>query len=177
MRFFRKSAAALALLATSSMVHAQAKSSACLTEPEATALFEYALPEILDSVAKKCGPALPRQAFLASQASHYVNRYRAASATNWPLAKAAFLKSAAAEDKTDKVLRAIPDDALKSLLSAGLGAALAGDLKPAACPRVDKLVSALAPLPSSNVAQIIVQIMAMDGEKAGKSSGFRICEG
>jgi hypothetical protein len=177
MRLFRKSAAALALLATSSMLQAQAKAQACLTEPEATALFEYALPELLDSVAKRCAPTLPKQAFLATQAPQYVNRYRAASLVNWPLAKAAFIKSAGSDDKADKILAAVPDDALKSLLSAGLGAALAGDIKPATCPRVDKLVAALAPLPSSNVAQIIVQIMAMEGDKPGKSGDFRICQG
>ena len=177
MRFFRRSAAALALLAMSSMVQAQAKQSACLTEAEATALFEYALPELLDSVATKCAPTLPKNAFLATQAPQYVNRYRASSAGNWPLAKAAFIKSAGSEDKADTILGAVPDDALKALLSAGLGAALAGDIKPATCPRVDKLAAALAPLPSLNVAQIIVQIMALDSDKPGKSGDFRICQG
>lgn len=177
MRSSMKFAGALALLATSSMAHGQGNA-ACLTEQEATALFDYALPELLDSVAKECHASLPKEAFLQTQASQFVAKYRTSAARNWPLAKAAFIiKAAGPEDKADKILAAVPDDALKSLVSAGLGAAMTGDIKPAQCPRIDKLVAALAPLPASNVSQIIVQLMAMDGDKPGKSSDFRICQG
>ena len=176
MRMFMKSAAVLALAATSSMAAAQA-SPKCLTEPEASALFEYAMPELLDSVAKKCGPALPSQAFLSTQAAQLVTRYRASAAPKWPTAKAAMIKAAGGdEEKTDKIFNALPDDTLKSLLTAGVAAAITGDIQPTSCVRIDKLTAALAPLPPSNVSQIIVQIVALESEKK-KSSKLMICQG
>ena len=177
MRLFVKSAAVLGLAATSSMAAAQAAPK-CLTEPEATALFEYAMPELLDSVAKKCGPALPAQAFLSTQATQLVTRYRASAAPKWPTAKAAMIKAAGGgeEEKTDKIFNALPDDTLKSLLTAGVAAAITGDIQPTSCARIDKLTAALAPLPPSNVSQIIVQIVALESEKK-KSSKLMICQG
>ena len=175
MRLFMKSAAALALTGTASMAAAQVPSK-CLTEPEAAALFEYAMPELLDSVAKKCGPALPSQAFLPNQASQLVTRYRASAAPKWPTAKAAMIKAAGGEEKTDKIFNALPDDTLKTLLTAGVAAAITGDIQPTSCARIDKLTAALAPLPPSNVSQIIVQIVALESEKK-KSSKLMICQG
>jgi hypothetical protein len=176
MRLFTRSAAVLALAGTSSMAAAQAPSK-CLTEPEAAALFEYAMPELLDSVAKKCGPALPSQAFLSTQATQLVTRYRASAASKWPTAKAAMIKAAGGEaEKTDKIFNALPDDTLKSLLTAGLATAITGDIQAAKCSRIDKLTAALAPLPPSNVSQIIVQIVALESEKK-KSSKLMICQG
>jgi hypothetical protein len=175
MRLFMKSAAVLALLATSTMAHGEG-ASACLSEAEAAAVFDYALPEMLDSMAKKCSPTLPKDAFLATHAGQYVSRYRASAAGKWGLAKAAFLKLAGPDDKADKILAAVPDDALKSVVTAAMGAAVTGDVKTAECPRIDKLIAALAPLPAQNVSQIIVQILALEGGKPGKSSDLRICE-
>jgi len=175
MRLFMKSAAVLALMATSSMAAAEGTPQ-CLTETEATALFDYALPELLDSVAKKCGPALPSQAFLSSQATRLVTRYRASAAGNWPIAKAAFMKAAGSDEKADKIFQALSDETLKGLLTAGLSAAITGDIKPASCARIDKLTAALAPLPASNVSQIIVQIVALESEKK-PSGNFKICQG
>ena len=40
----------------------------------------------------------------------------------------------------------------------------------------DKLTAALAPLPASNVSQIIVQIVALESEKK-PSGNFKICQG
>jgi hypothetical protein len=155
---------------------AQAQTTTCLTEPEATALFEYALPELLNSVAKTCGPALPKSAFLTSQAAELVARYRASGGTSWPLAKAAFLKSAGDDEEGAKVLAALPDDAMKSLLGAGLAAAITGDIKPADCERADKLIAALAPLPAANLSTILVQLISLTGGEAGKDNDFQICK-
>jgi hypothetical protein len=148
----------------------------CLTQPEATAIFNYALPEMLASISKKCAAALPPKAFLTSQANQYVARYRTSAAANWSTAKAAFVKVAGADEKEGKILAALPDDTLKSLLGTGIGTAVTGDVNPADCPQIDRIVAALAPLPLTNISTIFVEILSLDGKKPGKKHDFRICE-
>ena len=172
MRVIWKAAAVVAMVAVPTSAQAQA---GCLTEPEATALFEYALPELLDSVASKCGPELPKTAFLASQAPQLVARYRASGGASWPLAKAAFLKSTGDDETGGKILAAMPDDAMKGLLGAGIATVIAGDIKTSDCPRIDKLVAALAPLPAANLSTLIVQLMTLTGG-GGKDDDFQICK-
>jgi hypothetical protein len=175
MRVIWKAAAIVVMVTVPSVAQAQAAST-CLTEPVATALFEYALPELLDSVATKCGPELPKSAFLASQAPPLVAKYRVSGGASWPLAKAAFLKSAGSDDTGGKILAAMPDDAVKSLLSAGIATVITGDIKAKDCPRIDKLVAALAPLPAANLSTLIVQLMSLTGGGSGKDDDFQICK-
>ena len=142
---------ALAALALSANAQAQAqakRTSPCMTEAEAVALFNFALPEMLDTVAAKCAKARPPTSFIATRAPALVASYRTASPANWPLAKAAFFKSAGEDDaEATKILTAMPDDALRALVGTALTVIVGNDVKPADCPKIDTVVASLAPLP------------------------------
>jgi len=172
-----KFAAVAALLATPAMAQAQ-NSAGCLSQAEANALFVFALPEMLNSVDEKCAPHLPRSAFLVAQGPQLVARQRAATAANWPTAKAAFIKMATAEDTkgdTAKIMTKIPDETLRTLVVTGLGVAVTSDIKPADCPKASRLVEALAPLPVANLATIVVETMGLAGGK-DKKPPIAVCE-
>lgn len=166
--------AVLAALSIPANLHAQAQTqAACMTEAEATALFSYALPEMLNTVANKCAKTLPASSFLASKGTALVASYRSSVATDWPLAKAAFLKSAGPDDSDGaRILAEMPDDALKALVGTALNVVVGSDIKPANCPKIDSIVAALAPLPISNISSLLVSIMGLAG---GKDEKFQIC--
>lgn len=146
----------------------------CLTEQEAVAFFTFALPEMLNTVADKCQSSLPPTSFLSTRSKTLVANYRAASASIWPQAKVAFFKIGG-EDESDaaKILRAMPDDTLKSVVGTAFNVVVGNGLKPADCSKIDSLVAALSPLPISNVATILVSIGGLAGTE--KDDSFRIC--
>ena len=170
-------AAIAALMATPAMAQ-NPNPPGCLTQSEANALFTFALPEFLNSVHEKCAASLPRTSFLASQGPQLIARHRAATASYWPTAKVAFIKMASRDDtKGDgaKLLAKVPDDALRTLVVTGLSVAVSDDIKPADCPKADRLIEALAPLPATNLATIIVEIVGLAGGK-DKKPPISICE-
>ena len=173
MSFTLKIGAALAALAMPATAMAQAQSS-CMTEAEATALFSYALPEMLQTVAKKCSASLPANSFMSTRAPALVASYRSAAAPGWPIAKVAFLKTAG-DEKSDagRILAQMSDDALKSLVSTALNVVVGDGIKPADCPRIDSMVAALAPLPISNISSLLVNILLLAG--SDKEQQFKIC--
>lgn len=170
--------AGLAALALSTNAQAQAEAkrvSPCMTEGEAVALFSFALPEMLDTVANKCAKALPSTSFISTRAPALVASYRTTSDANWPLAKTAFFKSAGEDDaEASKILAAMPDDALKALVGAALNVIVGKDIKPADCPKIDSVVAALAPLPITNISTLLVGLISLAG--SGKDDDkFKIC--
>jgi hypothetical protein len=165
---------ALATLTLPANALAQATASPCLTEAEATAFFSYALPEMLDTVAGKCIEALPTSSFLSTNSKALVSKYRAASAPDWPQAKAAFLKLGGDENSDGtKILKAMPDETLKVLVSTGFNVVVGKEIKPVDCPKIDAVVSSLAPLPISNIAKLLVSMGGLAGKKP--DDAFKIC--
>ena len=167
-------AAAFAAISLSTNAIAASTQSACLTEKEAVAFFSFALPEMLNTVADKCQRSLPTSSFLSTRSKELVSSYRTASTSAWPQAKAAFFKLGG-EDNSDgaKMLRAMPDDTLKSVVGTAFNVVVGNDLKPTDCSKIDSLVAALAPLPISNVATILVSIGGLVGSE--RDDSFRIC--
>jgi hypothetical protein len=164
--------AALAALALPA--NAFAAGPACLTEKEAIAFFSYALPEMLNTVSNRCEKALPSTSYLSTHSKALVANYRATSASAWPQAKLAFFKLGG-DDNSDgaKILRAMPDETLKSVVGSAFNVVVGNDIKEADCPRIDSLVEALAPLAISNVATILVTLGGL--VESGKNDSFSIC--
>jgi hypothetical protein len=169
-----KLATALTAIPLSTNAIAASTQSPCLTEQEAVAFFSFALPEMLNTVADKCQRSLPTSSFLSAHAKELVASYRTASTSAWPRAKAAFFKLGG-EDNSDgaKLLRAMPDDTLKSVVGTAFNVVVGNDRNSADCSKIDSLVAALAPLPISNVATILVSIGGLVGSE--KNDSFRIC--
>ena len=77
------------------------------------------------------------------------------------------------DSDADEILAGMPDDALKGLMGSALGVVIGKDIKAENCPRIDSIVGALAPLPPSNVSNLLVQLIAMAGDK--KDNPFKLC--
>lgn len=166
-------AAALALASTPSLAQAQA-GAACLSHAEANALFANTLPDVMNGIRGKCAAALPPGAFLTTQGSALVARYRASASGDWALARAGFVKMMGAKGQTEsKMMAAMPDQALQALLGTAFSVVVAEDIKVKDCPQIDRFVAALSPLPAANVAEIVTGLILLGG--AGKNDSFQLC--
>jgi hypothetical protein len=171
MRRYFKMAAILAIISSPAAATEQA-SSMCLTGPEANALFIYSIPEVLDGVTKSCKATLPSTAFLATKSDETIARFRASANGSWPAAKVAFLKIVG-PGEDNKVIAQMPDSALQPFVAAALSGVIAKEIKPADCPKIDRFVAALAPIPPSNVAELLTALMSLVGQK--ESDNFKVC--
>jgi hypothetical protein len=171
MRKIFKLGAVLALVSSPATAMAQGQES-CLTDAESRALFAFMIPEALGGVVRTCKPSLPATAFLATRGEETLVRYRAASTGSWPGARAAFLKRSDTKDDA-KVISGMSDAALQPFVSEALAGFVAKDVKAADCPRIDRFVAALAPMPPENVAELITALVGLV-ESKGKNS-LRLC--
>lgn len=171
MRFSTRVTALAIMVSLPATAHAQSK---CMAQAEAAALFSFALPELIDTVADKCSNALPPQAYLRNQGAGLVKRYRAEAAPAWPQAKAAFLKTMGSDDKNAvELFNALPDDTVKTLIGTSLAAAVGGDVKPENCGNIDRIAGSLAPLSLSQLSTLFLGIIIMADKK--KDSSLKIC--
>jgi hypothetical protein len=164
-------AVGVASLAMPAVAQAEA-ALACLTDSEARALFTFAIPEAVQGVAEKCRASLPATAFLPSKSPAMISRFRSAASGSWPMAKAAFLK-VGGESEDSKMLAAMPDSALQPFISAAFAQIVAKDVKPLECPKIDRFVAALAPLPPANAAELITALIGLVGAK--ESDDLKLC--
>jgi hypothetical protein len=149
----------------------------CVTAAEAQNIMTAVIPDVLDGMMKQCAPSVPAKGFFKTSGPALVSRYRVSGDKAWPEARKAFFKMAG-NDKSMATLSALPDDMVKGLISIGISSAMADDIKPADCPKVERVVEALAPLPPENTATLIGVFMEMGANRSaeGKSTkGFKIC--
>lgn len=159
--------AAAALLAAPQV--ARAAEPACLTAREFTALSTYALPSVIDGTTRACAAQLPGTAFLPRNGADLAARYAAGKARAWPEARAAFLKLSAARDAgAARLFTAMPDDALQQVADAALAGIVSGQVKPASCSSIDRVVALLSPLPAENTAELIALAAGL-GAKTGEA--------
>ncbi len=149
----------------------------CVTAAEAQSIMTAVIPDVLDGVMKQCAPSLTSAGFFKKSGPAMVSNYRAAGDKAWPDARKAFFKMSG-NDKSMATLNALPDEMVKSLISIGIASAMADDIKPTDCPKVERVVEALSPLPPANTATLIGVFMEMGASRSteGKSTkGFKIC--
>ncbi len=142
----------------------------CLTQPEAEALVTYALPSAIRGLATKCTLALPATTALIQSGPIIAARYQIEADKAWPVARLAFGKISGL-DLTDT----FGEPAARGLVDAALGAGLVERVKSDDCPKIDRLVDILEPLPARNMAMLVTTLMEFgDVEKRGKSP-LRMC--
>ena len=171
MRKMLKAGTMLALIGSPAMAHAGTQS-ACITEAEASALMTFMMPEALNGALKTCKAGLPKTSFLVARGDETMSRYRAAAAGSWPAAKAAFLKIAG-DDDDSRTVAAMSDATLQPFVAETLSVVIAKDIPVANCPKVDRLVEALAPVPPTNVAALMTALISLVGGK--EKNDFNIC--
>jgi hypothetical protein len=160
--------AAVALWVGMAATTAQAvEAKPCLTEAEAQAVFLAVAPDVVRSVAQKCGPSLPAEATLKGGMSSFLAPYDAAAATSWPQAMPAIAKMAGPD------MKGLDPAAMKPLIGPLIGGMAADKLTPKDCVTIDRVVTLLAPLPPANVAGLVV-LAASGTSKSGKAP-FTIC--
>ena len=169
-----------ALLAGPQIAQAQgaAAGGACLTEQEFTALSTYALPSVIAGTARACATTLPASAYLRRSGGELAQRYAITKPRAWPQAKAAFLKMATSKDQgSAQLFAAMPDDTLQQVADAAFTGIVTGQVKPASCPMIDRVVGLLAPLPPENTAELLAVAVGL-GSRSGQPrvGGLSICK-
>lgn len=146
----------------------------CVTVAEAKGLVSFALPDLIQTVSKSCAPSLGGNAYLTRNSADIISRYRAVGEANWPIAKAAIIKIAGEDGK---MMSALPDEATKALIGAGISSELSKAVKPGSCQMISETMEQLAPLPAANVGNLVGIILGAvaNSKKNGTNSKLNIC--
>lgn len=178
MSLVRKIVCSAALVSLGTAEVAAAQDPACLSEREVTSLVTYALPVVMNSTMKACGPQLSPQGYFATQGSSLVQRYAARKGAAWPEAKAALIKLGGNDDKMKDVVANLSDEALQPFAEGIVSAMVAKGIKPGQCKAIERGVRLLSPLPPENTAELVTFILVLaDKPKPGstKKSDLPIC--
>lgn len=131
-------------------------------------LVRIALPDAIDGLAARCGPALPPDAFLPSEGKALAMRYRQEAPVDPARARAAIqaatgqdLSSIASDDTIDTMARQLIADQISQRLPLG------------DCREADTLVSLAAQLHADDMARAIVLILEM--APPGRIKGLAVC--
>lgn len=150
---------------------AASAASPCLTSVEAQALVRVALPDVIGGVSDKCRTSLSGTSFLLQSGPGLIERYRGSAGSAWSAAKPAMFKLAGDQGA---FLAAMPDDAVKPLLSALISGEIGKGIKSEQCGKIDSLIAAVAPLPAENMADMLVALAGLTA-KEGKESKLSVC--
>ena len=88
----------------------------------------------------------------------------------WPAARLAFDKLSGLDFATT-----VGEPAAKGLIEVLVGAGLSEKVKPTDCPKFDRIVDILQPLPTKNMAMLITTLMAVDTADRQKKPPFKMC--
>lgn len=123
---------------------------ACLAQAEAEAVTLVALPEIIRQTGATCAAALPPTSLLRRSESPMLQRYDAEAARAWPAARSAIIKLNPSAEAL------LGSDVARPLLTSLIAPLIAGRVATQDCPTIDRLATALEPLPPRNAASVIV---------------------
>lgn len=162
----------LGLLATTA-ANAQFAPKACLNGPDAEAVFLAVAPAAIKVAGITCSPSLPRGAFLTSPDPRFLDKLADASEQAWPQARVAAGRFAGPD-----LAPLLESDAMRPVLGGLIAPLIVADLKPADCPKVDRLLTLLAPLPARNIAALgvtLLQYAQQDASRRGKKFKLPLC--
>ena len=155
------------LLAAAALAGAPPPAAPCLTGPEAEAIALVALPEIVRETGTVCADRLPASALVRQAGGPLLARYQAEADRAWPTVRTALGKL------TDPGVKPLLQSSYaRPLLVTLLVPQLVGQIDPADCATVERLVTLLAPLPPRNLAGVVVTTLAH--LKAEKARGRRV---
>ena len=164
-RTFRHGLAA-ALLAAASVPTSASAQDRCISRAENQALVAHLLPDLLESVEKRCTPVLGRGTFLERGAKELAGKAEPMSRRAWPAAREALERQSGSRlPKNDYILnigrRAITDG-------------IANGMDAQACRTTDELLAQLAPLPPENLANVFALFLEA-GLNGNPDSELRVC--
>lgn len=142
----------------------------CVTRPQLEGLITYALPAIIEQVARVCTATLGPDAFLRASGGQLATRYRADNEKYWPMARSA-VTALAGQD-----VSGLGEETEKTLVNSLVATAIATAIKPGDCGDVNEAIELLSPLPAENVGRLTA-MLAVIGSKDNQpgDSAFAIC--
>ncbi|MCB2080894.1 MAG: hypothetical protein KDE55_24735 [Novosphingobium sp.] len=173
----RRLTAALAAFLVTAPGVASAADTACLTKREFSSLAGYALPSLISGTTQRCAATLPAGSYLPKSGKQLATRYAASKASQWPGARAAFIKMSADKNKdANEIFTKMPDESLQQVVDAMLEGMIAQQIPTEQCDMIDNVVRLLAPLPPENTAELIGLLVGLGTKaKEGKVGSLRIC--
>lgn len=169
---FRTMAAGLMMLGAGSAA-AQAPARKCLTGPQAEAVFLAIAPAAIKVAGMTCTNALPANALLRQTGGPFLAKMQTAADGAWPSAVAT-MRGFAGPDMAPL----FDSEAARPLLGTMVATLLVADLKPQDCPKVERILTLLSPLPPRNIAALgvtILQYAQDDARRRGKASKVPLC--
>ena len=145
----------LALAATASAA-AQPSPGACLTASEVTDLAQVVLPEAIGAAGVACASVLPASAAIRQTNGAMLTRYRSEADRAWPQAKRAIGKIGGVEGTA-----MLDSELVRPLLTTMLVAEVTKTIHVRDCASIERIVTALAPLPPRNTADVAAQILML----------------
>ena len=139
-----------ALLAVALVASPATAQNACLTGPEAEAITQVALPEIIRDAGRVCA-ALPPTSLLRRPSGAFIAKYDAEADRAWPAARAALGKLS-----DPAVAPLLNSNFARPLVTSLVAPQVTGQLQASDCPTLDRLVTLIEPLPARNTAGIVV---------------------
>ncbi len=154
-----------ALLALALVAGPATAQTACLTGPEAEAITQVALPEIIRDAGRVCA-SLPATSLLRRPSGAFIAKYETEADRAWPTARAAIGKL------SDPAITPLLDSNFaRPLVTSLVAPQVTGRLQASDCPTLDRLVTLLEPLPAKNTAGIVVATLQY--LKAERAKGKR----
>lgn len=156
------------LMANANAAHAQARS--CLPRGDAMSLVIYALPGLVTTMRQKCLSALPATSTLSQAGPLIAARYQPDSDAAWPEAKTAFIKIA-----QTPVAGLLSDSVRKALIRSTIEQSVSSQIKPADCPHVDQIINDLHPLPTRNLASVVISFVQISETRGKRNGQLNVC--
>ena len=148
----------------------------CVTPEEASGLILALAPDALKAVGKACEATLPATALLRQTDGPFLRKYQAEVERAGPLADAAVMKMVGGRDK--KAAAVLGGGGVRAMMSAMLMPKLAAGIKPRDCLLIERIASALEPLPPQNMTDLVVTILQAsnaDRARKGGKADIDIC--
>ena len=139
----------LALLAL--LLAAPPPARACLTQGEAESAVLVAMPELLRQTGSICSGQLPASSLVRLSTSPLLSRYQIEADRAWPAARAALVKLS--DPQADALL---DSQFARPLLLTLVVPLITERIATTDCRTIDRLVTALEPLPPRNTAAAVV---------------------
>lgn len=152
---------------------AQTPARKCLSGPQAEAVFLAIAPAAIKVAGVTCTNALPPSALLRQPAGPFLGKMQAASDGAWPGAIDA-VRGLAGPD----IAPLLDSDVMRPMLGGLIAPLIVADLKPQDCPKLERILALLSPLPPRNIAALgvtILQYAQDDARRRGKSSKVPLC--
>lgn len=166
---------AIGFMLASSPAVAAAQLPGCVPQPQAAALVTFALPTLVQQLASRCGPELPRGSYLLTNAGPLADRYRPDADAAWPEARRAI-----ARIFTQFLGQEMPpemnSDMVRILAEPALGTLLAKQVSTSDCAAADAAIASVAPLSGRDLGRLAAIAAAVADRKGSGIAGvLKVC--